>query len=109
MVRTSATTPTLSSNALSGRLGRLSAACHTSTTPRGAEKTDKAYDLTIAAASLLGGFTIKEVLAAPTVENFSQATPLYHALATRCTPRPLCTLAAAGPPRHCSAPELMRS
>jgi hypothetical protein len=40
-------------------------------------KTDKAYDLTIGAASLLGGFTMKDVLGAPSVTDFSQDWALY--------------------------------
>ena len=42
----------------------------------GKEKMEKAYDLTIAASSLMGGFTVREVLAAPGAVDFSHAWAL---------------------------------
>jgi hypothetical protein len=43
-----------------------------------AEKTDKAYDLTIAAASLLGGFSMRDVIASPGTAEFGSAPWAFY-------------------------------
>ena len=42
-------------------------------------KTDKAYDLTIGAASLIGGFAIRDVIASPGVHEFGSNTWAFYA------------------------------